>query len=269
MMESSNKNDKKKGKVVVGLVLLVVGFALLFKQFGYYYPDWVISWPMLIIVLGIANGFKHNFRNSGWIIMLLIGGVFLAEKINPELSVSRYTWPIILIGLGAWFIFGKQNCKESERFLKERGKWERDDFFAPAEEVAYKETEEDKKEKDKKKSRTYNGDEVIDSVSVFGGTTKTVLSKNFKGGEIVTIMGGTILNLSHADIDGVAIIEVVQVFGGTKIIIPQNWEVNTEMAAIFGGIDDKRMFQNQALQSGKTLVIKGTSIFGGIEIKSF
>src|SRR5690606_1274844 len=119
------------------------------------------------------------------------------------------------------------------------------------------------------KSRTYTGDEVIDSVSIFGGTTKTVLSKSFKGGEIVTIMGGTILNLSHADLDGVAIIEVVQVFGGTKIIIPQNWEVNTEMAAIFGGIDDKRMFQGKALQSGKTLVIKGTSIFGGIEIKSF
>jgi predicted membrane protein len=268
-MENSNKKNKNKGKVVVGLALLLVGFALLFKQFGFYYPNWLISWPMLLIVFGIANGFKHGFRNSGWLIMLLIGGVFLAEKIDPELSVTRYTWPVILIGLGAWCIFGKQNFKDSEKFCRERSKWKRDDFYMGSEDVSPEELEEEKKEPAKKRSRAYTGDEVIDSVSVFGGTTKTVLSKSFKGGEIVTIMGGTVLNLTHADIDGVAIIEVVQVFGGTKIIIPQNWEVNTEMAAIFGGIDDKRMFQNQALQDGKTLVIKGTSIFGGIEIKSF
>jgi len=269
MMENSNKKNKNRGKVILGLALLVVGFALLFKQFGYYYPGWLISWPMLLIVFGIANGFKHGFRNSGWLIMLLIGGVFLAEKIDPELSVTKYTWPVILIGLGAWCIFGKQNFKDRESFCRERNKWKRDDFFAYAEEVAHEELTEGEKKEKKRKSRTYTGDEVIESVSIFGGTTKTVLSKNFKGGEIVTIMGGTVLNLSHADIDGVAIIEVVQVFGGTKIIIPQSWEVNTEMVAIFGGIDDKRMFQNQALQSGKTLVIKGTSIFGGIEIKSF
>lgn len=269
-MENSNKKNKNRGKVVLGIALLLVGFALLFKQFGYYYPSWVISWPMLLIVFGIASGFKHNFRNSGWIIMLLIGGVFLAEKIDPSLSVTQYTWPIILIGLGIWCIFGKHNFKNTEKFCRERNRWKKDDVFTPTEELKPEDVlEEGKKEYKKKASRTYTGDEVIDSVSVFGGTTKTVLSKSFKGGEIVTIMGGTVLNLSHADIDGVAIIEVVQVFGGTKIIIPQNWEVNTEMAAIFGGIDDKRMFQNQALQSGKTLVIKGTSIFGGIEIKSF
>lgn len=269
-MENLNKNNKNRGKVVLGLALLLIGFALLFKQFGYYYPSWVMSWPMLLIVFGLVSGFKHNFRNSGWLIMLLIGGVFLAEKIDPSLSVTQYTWPIILIGLGIWCIFGKQNFKDSEKFCRERNKWKNDDAFVYAKEAEHEEIEKEvKNDRKRKTSREYTGDEVIDSVSVFGGTTKTVLSKNFKGGEIVTIMGGTVLNLSHADIDGVAIIEVVQVFGGTKIIIPQNWEVNTEMAAIFGGIDDKRMFQNQALQTGKTLVIKGTSIFGGIEIKSF
>lgn len=267
-MENYNKKNRKGGKIFFGLTLLIIGFILLFKQFGYYYPDWLISWPMLLIVIGFANGFKHRFRNSGWLIMLLIGGVFLAEKIDPELSVVGYTWPVILIGLGVYCIFGKHNYKESERFC--RNKWKREQFFSDFEDIPNDDSSEDIKDAQKKKKRkTYTGDEMIDSVAIFGATTKTVLSKSFKGGEIVTIMGGTELNLLQADIDGVAIIDVVQVFGGTKIIIPQNWEVNTEMTAIFGGIDDKRQFHNQALQGGKTLVIKGTSIFGGIEIKSF
>jgi predicted membrane protein len=61
---------------------------------------------------------------------------------------------------------------------------------------------------------------------------------------------------------------VVQVFGGTKIIVPANWTVHSEMVAIFGGIEDKRPPQlNVAAE--KVLVIVGTSLFGGIDIKSF
>jgi hypothetical protein len=72
----------------------------------------------------------------------------------------------------------------------------------------------------------------------------------------------------QADLKGRAKIEVVQVFGGTKIIVPANWTIHSEMVAIFGGIEDKRPPQLNAIPD-KILVIVGTSIFGGIDIKSF
>jgi hypothetical protein len=40
------------------------------------------------------------------------------------------------------------------------------------------------------------------------------------------------------------------------------------MVAIFGGIEDKRPPQLNAIPD-KVLIIEGTSIFGGIDIKSF
>jgi hypothetical protein len=45
--------------------------------------------------------------------------------------------------------------------------------------------------------------------------------------------------------------------------------VVTEMAAVFGGIDDKRSLTQVLTDKSKVLVIKGTSIFGGIDIRNF
>jgi hypothetical protein len=63
-------------------------------------------------------------------------------------------------------------------------------------------------------------------------------------------------------------LEVTQVFGGTKIVIPANWTVHSEMVAIFGGIEDKRLQSNEPTPD-KVLIIEGTSVFGGIDIRSF
>jgi predicted membrane protein len=267
MDNTNNKIGSQKSKIIIGITLLVVGVVLLLKQLGYYFQDWVFSWPMILIIVGFLNGIKYNFRNSGWFIMLLIGGVFLAEKIDPDLNVVRYTWPIIIIGFGLWFIFSKQpNCNN-------KSGWNCGDFSK----------KKDFYRTEQKKNDSYNieeepninsnesnfGSETLDVVSVMGGTKKNILSKNFRGGEVVTVLGGSEINLLHADIQGTVIIEIVQVFGGTKLIVPQSWGVVTEMAAVCGGIDDKRKFYNETFDQNKTLVIKGTTFFGGLEIRSY
>ncbi len=85
------------------------------------------------------------------------------------------------------------------------------------------------------------GDDHLDAVSVFGGVKKTILSKDFKGGEIVNVFGGAELDFTQANINGQVVIDITQIFGGTKIIVPSHWMVISDMAAIFAGFDDKRI----------------------------
>jgi predicted membrane protein len=116
------------------------------------------------------------------------------------------------------------------------------------------------------------GDDVLDSVSIFGGVKKSILSKEFKGGEIVNIFGGAELDFTQADINGIVVIDITQIFGGVKLIVPPHWQVTSDIAAIFSGFDDKR-FNKHNLQSppnnNKLLVLKGTSIFAGVDIRSY
>ena len=85
----------------------------------------------------------------------------------------------------------------------------------------------------------------------------------------LNIFGGTELDLSRADINGEAIIEMTTIFGGTKLVVPSNWTVKSDAAVIFGGVEDKRAMPAVNEVTNKTLTLKGTVIFGGIDIKSY
>src|SRR5579863_90457 len=110
----------------------------------------------------------------------------------------------------------------------------------------------------------FSSEDYIDSTAFFGGVHKKIVSKNFKGGDVVTIMGGTEIDLSQADFTGTVRLDVVQIMGATKIIVPAHWEVRTDVTAIFAGFEDKRQ-QPTVNNPDKILLIDGTSLFGGIE----
>lgn len=235
-------------KIFFGLTLAVIGCILLSKQFGYEYPSWLFTWPMILIILGLGKIIKNGLLNLSWLPFMAIGGIFLAEKIDPKLDISNYILPAILISLGLLVMFGKN--RSAEACIRKRHKFKKKGHSSFNEEG-------------------HLNDDIIESIAIFGEVKKTVYSQAFKGGEVITIMGGAQINLSQADIKDVVVIEAIQIFGGTKLIIPQNWQVVTEMAAIFGGIQDKREFYSGELNNNKKIIIKGVSIFGGIDIKNY
>ena len=258
-------NKKSNGKKIIGGAILLVGIVLLAKQFGIWFPSWLLSWPVLLIVIGLANGLKYQFRNSSWLIITGIGVLFLLEKINPDLSFAKF-WPVILIAVGLWFLFGRKNVKnqfgKKPRFQKNFDQYDQD-------ETSYSETSQnDEPLVDGQQSST-SADEYIESVAIFGGAKRSVFSKSFKGGEITSVFGGSEINFSHADINGVVILETTQIFGGTKIIVPPTWDVVTEISPVFGGVDDNRSLHQVLTDKSKVLVIRGTTAFGGLEIRNF
>ena len=239
------RSYSRSGRALAGVGVVLIGIVLLAQQLGVDFPHWVFSWPMLLIVIGIFSGAKHHFSRGGWFIPIIIGCVFLIDDIFPDITIGPMIWPIIIIGIGMIMIL-KPNRKHPYH-------WQKWHSYRKQYKNSFRSTE-----------------DTIESTSVFGGVKKNIISKDFKGGEIVCVFGGAEINLSQADIKGKVELEMVQIFGGTKLIIPSNWSVQSEVVAILGGIEDRRPLQNDmAIDPEKTLVIRGTSIFGGIDIKSY
>jgi hypothetical protein len=253
------------GRVFSGLVVLTVGIVLLAKQSGADLPSWLISWPMLMIAGGVFLAFKHSFRGPAWAILIIAGSLFLMNEIDPTLNLKNYIWPAIIIAVGLGIIFRPQRSfhgrweKRMERRMQRRwgrhgrAMYNRDDT------AGYRGESE------------VLGDDYIDSVTIFGGVQKNIISKTFKGGEVVTIFGGTEINLSQADVPHKIELEITQIFGGAKLIVPAHWKIQSEdIVSIFGSVEDKRpLMSNVAYDENKVLVLKGTNIFGGIDIKSY
>jgi predicted membrane protein len=241
-METDNRNSNRErfiaprsGRAFAGLVLVIIGGVLLSRQLGFDVPEWAITWEMLLIALGVYFGARRSFQPGGWVVMVLVGTVFLLRDFYPEIHILNFMWPVIIILAGLWMIMKPKRMK--------RG-WE-----GWVDEVD-------------------SSDNMVEINSVFGGSKRKILSKDFKGGEINTVFGGNDLDLSQADINGVAKLESNIVFGGVKLIVPSHWQIKSEVDCVFGSVEDKRRDTGVAAEN-KTLVLKGSVVFGSIEIKSY
>jgi len=114
-------------------------------------------------------------------------------------------------------------------------------------------------------------DNYLDELAIFGGGEKMITSQNFKGGKITALFGGSEINLLGAKLaKGSVFIDVVYIFGGGAIIVPQDWNVVVDVVSIFGGYSDKRTYSSETkTEEDSVLHIKGVAIFGGGEIKSY
>ena len=256
---TANKPRRNRGgRALGGLIVVGVGVVLLLKQMNtVIFPYWLFTWPFFLIVLGFYLGVRRQFRGwGGWVILMLVGGAFLVRDYFPQYEISDYIWPIGIIIVGLFLMlrpkrsidWEKMHDKHRERHWKKWENWEKWENYG---------------------SSASNGDDFIDSTSIFGGAHKVVVSKNFKGGDIVNIFGGCEINLTQADFTGKVTLDIVQIFGGANIIVPTDWKVVISSSSIFGQVDDKRPTSLIKENPDKTLVIEGTSIFAGISIQCY
>lgn len=232
-----------------GFILLVVGGVLLARQMGVLFPDWLFRWEMILVAIGLFVGFRSGFRDFGWLIITGIGLFFMADDFFPE--AKAFFWPVLIIAVGLLIMLNPLRQKKIPPADTEG--------TAPPPVQA---------NTDKASQSAVMEEDVLDIASVFGGTKKLVLSKNFKGGEIVSVFGGADVNLTQADFSSPVKVEIVAIFGGAKLVVPANWEIRSETVAILGGIDDKRE-PVPAADPAKVLILEGVVMFGGIEINSY
>jgi predicted membrane protein len=107
--------------------------------------------------------------------------------------------------------------------------------------------------------------EKIEVVAIMSGHQGNIATQDFRGGSITAIMGGADLDLRNASIDKEAVLNVFAVWGGISLKIPNDWSVVNNGVAIMGGIDDTSV---PNMNANKRLIITGTVIMGGVEIKN-
>ncbi len=244
------QKNHRRGHVIAGIFVIIAGVVYMFKQMGYFIPDWFFTWPTMLIAIGAIALIKNSFRSAKGVILILVGLLFLASHVYPDFTIVHYKIPIILFLIGVFLIFKPKN--KYHDYAKFEHKKHRFNRFAS------------------ETTNTTTNEDYIFANNVFAGTDKNVFSKDFKGGEIKNTFGGCKINLMQAEIVNEAVLTIKQQFGGVKLVIPPNWAIKSDIECVFAGIEDKRplMNVNDATQK-KTLILNGHIFMSGIEIVSY
>jgi predicted membrane protein len=272
------RND---GSIAFGFIILGIGVILLLRKIGFFIPDWILTWPMILIVIGTFSIIKHEFKSFFGFVVLFIGAYFLLKReFDLDFGLGQYVWPLGLIILGIYLI--TQRTRENKVLEDIRRNWESERKSKTA--FSGASTVEDAKVVDEN-GNTGNfqsasesgftrttGTSFADRLNIdaiFSGVNRKMMSKNFQGGKITAAFGGADLDLTQVDFNGVVTIQVDIIFGGVKMIVPPHWDIRTEVTNIAAGLEDKRFFREGGVDPNKVVVLKGTILFGGLEIKSF
>jgi predicted membrane protein len=222
-------------RIFIGILLVAAGAVLIAENLNLL--SWemshiLISWPMLLVAVGLFNLARKHYT-PGYI-FTAVGLFFLTPRILdvPD-NFYRNFWPAILIAIGIIFLL----------------QWNRRprNFMQPEK----------------------NLDDSIDEIAIFGGRDISVVNENFTGGKVTNIFGGSKINLLYSKPAPVCVIDVANIFGGTKFIVPEDWNIKIEVVSIFGGFEDRRSPSVISRSDpNKTVIIKGSCIFGGGEVTS-
>jgi predicted membrane protein len=233
-------NKTVNSRVLLGGILIIVGL-LLFLSINDY-MDFnisrvIFSFPFFMFIIGLFILINSRNRTLG-VILVVIGGLFLMPKIFPGIDINAsLIFPLLIIALGVAIIVNKR--KPSKLNIGS----------GPAENIRK---------------------DYIEDVAVFGGGTKTLVTDNFRGGNITAVFGGSEIDLSACRLaEGDNILDVLMVFGGTDITIPRDWNVIINVTPLFGGFSNKVIRDpSMVIDTSRTLVVKGIALFGGGEVKN-
>lgn len=247
-----NKSDKR---FYFGVILIVLGVILILERLNLIpesVADMLISWQMLLVGIGVLSLIGGN-RTSGTILIVIGATFMIPELITVPHEIRRIYWPLILVIIGIAILLRQRDSRKQIPFNEPVNPNAPNDIpFNP--------------------SSSNTSMNTFDDFVIFGGREIFVNAQSLIGGKATSIFGGIEFDLRKANMQpGGAVIDCVSVFGGCGFKIPMDWNVRNEVTTIFGAFTDKRgeTYSDRYYDPSKTLVIKGVSIFGGIEVKHF
>ncbi len=271
-----------KSANIVGFAIVFLGTALLMRNLdlGFPFPRNIFGWEMVLIIIGIVIGVNSKFEKKSSIFLIAFGGLFFLKRFL-DVPFWGTIFPIIAIIIGIYFIVRNRHQHtppvpphRPSDTDKNEFDWDKRVDIANDPADAYKSSFEQPSDtytgdtQQTRRTYTYEGENYIKVESIFGYAKKIIFSKNFLGGTMTNLFGSTEINLIQADIQQPVALDVFQLFGSTKIIVPPHWVVATTASSILSENDDRRVILTNVKDQNKCLYITGTSIFGNITIKN-
>jgi len=226
------------GKLVFGVILAILGVLFTLDNFGLIEVRNVERlWPVILIAIG-GSHLAQNWRSRpfGGLLLVALGVFFLLRNYHViSLSLGKLI-PLVLVVIGLRIAFGALGGRA--------GAWDRTD-------------------------RPGASDEWIRGFVAFGGLERRIASPQFQGGDIGAFCGGWELDLSKAKLGTgrEARLDVFAWWGGGEIRVPEDWNVVVRIVPILAGYSDKTRHPAPGTEAG-TLVVTGTVVMGGVEIKN-
>ena len=115
-------------------------------------------------------------------------------------------------------------------------------------------------------ARVAVADAKIRVTTFFGRSDNQIASQQFRGGWVFAVFGRSDIDLRRATIaDEGARIRIIIGFGGVRLLVPEDWDVNVQTRAAFGDAASKRVAPTSPVGQ---LTLTGLSLFSGVEIRS-
>jgi len=222
-------------RLVLGSAIILIGAIFMLGNLNILDPhDYFRYWPVILIIAGLAYIFQcqHGPGKIWGFILTTVGFAMLLDRLNfINFNLWNY-WPLILVFIGGSMIIRSSvlRRKTTEPIIE-----------------------------------TSDAINFIKAVAVMGGFKRYNNSQDFKGGELTAIMGGLEIDLREASIKGEAVIDIFALMGGVEMRVPEDWLVIIDGFPFMGGFEDNT---RPPKESTKRLIIKGTAIMGGLEIKN-
>ena len=221
------------GRLVAGALMILFGVLFTLDNMGVLDAGDVLTWwPVILIALGLFKVIQpahEGQRRLGYVLLAI--GAFLQLQVLG-LTRMRSAWPFLLVVIGGFLVW---------RALG-RGKG------PPTTESASQ----------------------LSEFAMMGGIHRVVETSDFRGGEATAIMGAVELDLRGSTIaTSPAVIDVFALWGGIEITVPAEWKVDVQGMPILGAFENKaRSSVRDSSAPSQELVIRGTAVMGGVEIKN-
>lgn len=217
-------------RALTGAIIVVIGLLLLLDTTNIAETSEVWRFvPSLFILLGVWALWRSGGRNpTGPLLVIVVAGIVQLQALDLLTDqVIETWWPVVVILVGLSFIVGRPWRTRQEQ----------------------------------------TGDESVDLFAMFGGVERRVGSQSFRNADCTALFGGTTVDLRDAAVaEKPATVDVLVLFGGAEVVVPEDWGVAVDVVPIFGGTDDERRRVPEST-GDPDLRVTGLVGFGGVTIK--